>query len=106
MTTTINGADVFTPQAAADTMQVVAGVYADLQASIEQSCGNLSSAGVSGDPIDMLRAMFDAATIAASAAQESAGKFDRHVQKVADTVGSDPSLAGTQSGHYMDPAAL
>jgi hypothetical protein len=106
MTTTINGTDVFTPRAASDTMQVVAGVYADLQASIEQSFAHLTSIGVTGDPIAMLQAMFDAATILASVAQESASKFDRHVQKVADTVGSDPSLAGTQSGHYMDPAAV
>jgi predicted phage tail protein len=106
MTTTISGADVYTPQAAAEAMQSVAAVYADLLASIDQSRGNLVDQGVSGEPIDMLTAMLDAATTVNSAAQEAAAKFRRHRQFVSDTVGSDPSLAGTQSGKYMDPAAL
>lgn len=106
MTTTISGADVVTPQAADDAMQAVAGVYRDMLASIEQSRANLAAAGVTGEPIDMLDAMFEAATIVTAAASEAAEKFARHQQTVADTVGADPSLAGTQAGKYMDPAAL
>lgn len=106
MTTTISGADVFTPQAAAEAMQAVADVYADLLASIEQSRANQVAQGVTGAPIDMLTAMSEAAVIVTAAAQESANKFSRHTGVVADTVGSDPSLAGTVAGTYVDPAAL
>lgn len=106
MMTTINGADVRTPRDAETAMQNTAQVYADLAVSIEQSRVNLSGQGVSGDAIDMLTAMLDAGTIVASATSSAAARFAAHQQAVADTVGADPTLAGTQEGRYMDPAAL
>lgn len=103
---TISGADVFTPRAAADELRKVASVYADLPALIDQSIANLTEKGVTGEAVDMLRTMLDAATIVASAAEQAAAKCDEHVQFVADTFGSDPALAGTQAGGYLDASAL
>lgn len=105
-TVTISGADVFTPRAAADELQKVASVYADLPASIDQSIANLTEKGVTGEAIDMFLAMLDAAGIVVSATGQAAAKCDEHVQFVADTFGSDPALAGTQQGRYLDPSAL
>jgi hypothetical protein len=103
---TISGADVFTPRAAADTLRKMTDVNAQLLASIEQARANQVAQGVTGEPIAMLDAMFDAAQIKVATLQQAADRADQHCNVVADTVGSDPSLADTQSGKYMDPSAL
>lgn len=106
MNNIICGGDVHTPRAAADALAAVARVYSDLFASIEQSYANQQAQGVSGAPLTLLAAMSDAATTAAAAAKSGAAEAEAHCVKVQDTVGSNPSLAGTQTGRYMDPAAV
>ena len=106
MTNTICGADVHDPATAAHTLAVVAETYGNLHASIDQSHSNQIVMGVSGPPVEMLAAMKDAVAVAVAAARAGAAEADRQAVKVADSVGADPSLAGTQAGGWMDPAAL
>lgn len=99
----ICGGDVHTPDAAATALTAIADTYRNLLASIDQSSVNQTAMGITGAPLDMLAAMSDAAVIAIAAAQDGAEEAHRQAQKVADTVGADPSLAGTQAGNWMDP---
>lgn len=105
-TRTISAADCDTPAAAAGFMDGVAATYADLKTSVDQARSAHLEQGVSGKPIEFLDEQLDMAAGMAGKAAKAAERFRGHVQRIADTVGKDASLHGTQRGGWLDPARV
>lgn len=102
----ISGADVRTAREAQDFLANLATVYRELVTSADQFIGNQSDDGVSGEPIVFLSTMRDQAAATAAAMTAAANRAAAHRARLADTIGADPSLAGTQTGGYSDVAGL
>ncbi len=105
-TLTITGDDIRNPHGAAVFLSDLAAVFGDLTAQAELFRSNQIADGVSGAPIGFLAAMEDRWAAVASALGSAADRAYDHCNRVAETVGSDDSLAGTQTGGYADVAAL
>ena len=99
---TISG-DICSPAAGKQFMDAVVGAAHGTAATCEQARANLAGEGVTGAPIDLLAAMQAAAADFAAACQGRSERFAGHMATLQDTVGADPTIAGTQQGRYLDP---
>lgn len=101
----LTGADVRTPRAAAGFLSDLASVYTDMSVQAGQFHSNQVTDKVVGPPLEFLAAMQDNYATAAAALTSAAARANDHCTHLADTIGSDPSLAETQDG-YADVRQL
>jgi hypothetical protein len=97
---TVSSAETLDPAAGLSFVTGVGGVAARLVSEIELSLSSLRQRGVSGEPVDLLVRMQEAAHLLASNSTCAASHFERHLA-TQDVVLSDPSLAGTVENTYI-----
>lgn len=102
----LSGADVDNPRAAATFAGGLAAVLGDMSHEAGQFHGNQQADGVKGKPLDFLAAMQDAYATAAAALQAAADDANDQCNTIADTLGSDESVADTEDGGYASTKNL
>ena len=97
---TITSGETLDPHAALSFVTGIREVAERLFGELELSVSSLQGRGVTGDPIDQLAGMQEAAQILVARAEAAARHFDRHIT-TQDVVLSDDTLAGTVEGTYV-----
>jgi hypothetical protein len=105
MIMTVTGADVWTPREAADLVENLAYVYGLMVGEAASFRDNQVADGVSGKPIEFISICEDSFAAAHDALVAATAEADRLVALIADTIGSNDAIAGTQDDGALNVAA-